>query len=253
MSEQHRYSKVVGPHLHSAIKEEMSEHPVGTKLPPEDILAEQRKVDQSVMQRVLGELKNDGLIARNRVGEHVVVRKLKDTKPISFTEQVRSAGMEPSTEVLTKDQIMASEAEGRVREAFLLDDDQVEQTPIYRIDRLRCGDDQPLARQILYLLAEDFNPDFLKKEDFTGSIFEIYRRHHRWVVLFHERVQARPAIEEELELLKMRDLPAQQHFVQVRDRISYDLHNRPLEVLKSIDRGYSFQIYQYLVRTGRNV
>ena len=124
---------------------------------------------------------------------------------------------------------------------------------MYRVDRLRCGDDRPLARQTLYLLASDFKPEVLEL-DMTGSIFDLYDRYHRQVAWADEIIQARPAAPEEIQFLEMQDLPDCKQLVYIRDRISYDQENRPLEVLKSIDRADFFQAYRYrIVEEGQPV
>jgi len=61
-----------------------------------------------------------------------------------------------------------------------------------------------------------------------------------------EIIRARSAEPEEIDLLRTDELPEQQ-FVYMRDRISYDQENMPLEVSTSIDRGDVFQAYQYRI------
>jgi GntR family transcriptional regulator len=229
------------------VKIRQGEIKLGDQLPSEPELAETFNVSRGTIRQALSELARDGIIARRSgAGTFVIRIPTKEARVISFTEQVRRAGMEPSTKILTQDQIMASQAEGRLCEAFLLDPETATQTPVYRIDRLRCGDDRPLARQTLYLLAADFKPGLLE-EDLTGSIFDLYARYHRQVAWADEIIQARPATPEEIGLLEMQDLPSCEQLVYVRDRISYDQENRPLEVLKSIDRADFFRAYRYRI------
>lgn len=219
----------------------------GDQLPSEPHLEEIFRVSRGTIRQALGELARDGVIARiSGAGTFVIRVPTKEARVVSFTEQVKAIGMQPSTRILTQDKIMAIETEGRVCEAFLLDREQAEQTPVYRIDRLRCGDDQPLARQTIYLLAEDFDPDLLDS-DLTGSIFDLYARYHRQVAWADEIIRARVATPEEIELLHMQGMPACEQLVYVRDRISYDQENRPLEVLNSIDRADFFQAYRYRI------
>jgi GntR family transcriptional regulator len=220
---------------------------LGDQLPSEPELAETFNVSRGTIRQALGELARDGVIARRSGAGTFVIRKpTKEARVVSFTKQVRAARMEPSTRILKRDQIMAVEAEGRVCEAFFLDKKTARHTPVYRIDRLRCGDDRPLARQTVYLLASDFKPDLLEG-DLTGSIFDLYARYHRQVAWADEIIQARAAAPEEIELLHMQALRACEQIVYVRDRISYDQENRPLEVLKSIDRADFFQAYRYRI------
>jgi GntR family transcriptional regulator len=224
------------------------EFPIGSQLPTEPALAESFNVSRGTLRQALSELARDGIIARRSGAGTFVIRKPgKKSGVVSFRKQVQAAGMEPQTKILTAERIIATEAEGRVCEAFFIDPDKAAETPIFRIDRLRCGDDRPLARQTLYLLVKDFKPDLLETEDLTQSVFAIYAQFHRRVTWADEIIQARPATSAEVELLEMQDVPLKERFVYVRDRISYDQENMPLEVLMSIDRGDFFQAYRYRI------
>jgi GntR family transcriptional regulator len=224
------------------------EFSVSSKLPAEPDLAEMFNVSRGTIRQALGELARDAIIARRSGSGTFVLRKPgKEARVISFKEQIRRAGMVPTTQILAKERIMASEAGEHVYAAFFIDPEEADKTPVYHIDRLRCGDDQPLARQTIYLLASDFKPDLLETEDFTQSVMAIYERHYRRVAWADEIILARPAMEEEVALLQMQDLPPHERFVYVRDRVSYDQENMPLEVLHSIDRGDFFQAYRYRI------
>lgn len=220
---------------------------LGDQLPSEPDLAKDFNVSRGTVRKALDELAREGIIARRSgAGTFVIRTPTKEARVISFTEQVKRAKKEPSTKILSQDQIMAIEAEGRVCEAFFLDHETATRTPVYRIDRLRCGDDRPLARQTLYLLAADFRQELLE-DDLTGSIFKLYARYHRQVAWADEIIQARPATPDEVKLLEMHDLPPEARLVYVRDRISYDQENRPLEVLHSTDRADFFRAYRYRI------
>ena len=222
--------------------------PIGSQLPSEPELAEMFNVSRGTIRQTLGELARDAVVARRSGSGTFVIRKpTKAARVVSMRKQIRAAGMVPTTQVLAQERIMASEAGGRVCEAFFIEPEQASQTPVYRIDRLRCGDGRPLARQTIYLLASDFKSDLLETEDLTGSVFAIYAHYHRRVVWADEIIQARPPTPEEVELLGMQDLPPEGRFVYVRDRVSYDQENMPLEVLLSIDRGDFFHGYLYRV------
>ncbi|MCB0166645.1 MAG: GntR family transcriptional regulator [Anaerolineae bacterium] len=221
---------------------------VGKQLPSEPELADEFNVSRGTIRNVLSALEREAIISRRSGAGTFVIRKpTKEPRVISFAEQIKAAGLTPTTKVLAKERIIASQAEGRVVEAFSLEAEQAAQTPVYRIDRLRCGDDQPLSRQTLYLLAEQFRADLLETEDFTKSIFGIYTRHYRQVAWADEIIQARPPTPAEIEMLGMHHLRPQEQFVYVRDRISYDQENLPLEVMRAIDRGDFFQSYRYRI------
>jgi DNA-binding GntR family transcriptional regulator len=226
------------------------EYPLGSQLPSEPELAEFFIASRGTVRQTLSALARDAVIARRSGAGTFVIRKPKEAQVKSFTQQVKEAGMVPSTKILTKEKIMASEAGWRISEAFLLSPEVAVHTPVYCIDRLRCGDDEPLALQTLYLLAEQFKPNLLETEDFSGSIFAIYARYHREVTWADEIIRARLASPVELNLLKMQNVSPAQQFVYVRERISYDQENIAVEVMTSVDRGDFFRDYRYRIVEG---
>jgi DNA-binding GntR family transcriptional regulator len=154
--------------------------------------------------------------------------------------------MRPSTRVLDQRRMTAGEAGEWVCRVLGLSPELAATKPLYYIDRLRCGDGKPLARQTLYLLAEQFALD-LEREDFTRSVFDLYRRYNRYVAWADEEIYARLAEPDEVKLFEMRSSAPSRPLVYVRKRVSYDQYNQVLEVMHSIDRGDFFQGYRYRI------
>lgn len=231
-------------HIEQKIR--IGDYPVGSQLPSEPQLAELYNASRGTIRQALGVLEREAVIARRSGIGTIVVRKPKEPIIQSFTAQVRATGLTPLTKVLRQDTVMASAAGGRVVEAFVQDPEQAGTTAVYRIDRLRCGDHIPLARQTIYLLAGDFRSDVLEY-DFTGSVFDLYSRYGRRVAWADEIIQARPATPDEIDLLEMHALDPRQQLVYMRERISYDQENLPLEVMTALDRGDFFQGYRYRI------
>lgn len=231
------------------IREEIltGKFPPGSQLPSEPKLAELYRASRGTIREALRELEQDAVIARRSGIGTIVLRRPKSALITSFTEQVRAAGMKPSTELLGARRVMASEARGRVIEAFLLDDEAAARTPVYEIDRLRCGDARPLAQQTIYLLVSDFGSDLLEEADLTGSLFTLYTRFRRHVSWADEIIAARPPTSQETKTLGMQDTKPSQRLVYERQRISYDSDNQPLEVLLSIDRSDFFHGYRFRI------
>lgn len=220
------------------------------KLPAEPELAQMLSVSRSVIRQAYAELERRDIIER-RAGVGTTLKNPIPQKQLRITSlrgQIEAAHMQPSTQVLTAERIMAGEADEWVRAAFQIEDDAAAQTPLYRVDRLRCGDSRPLARQTIYLSAEQFRSDLLETADFTMSIFTIYAEHGRFPARAEEVIEARPATEAERELLKMHEAPALSGLVYVRDRVTYDGDDRVLEVMRSIDRGDAFRRYRYAIQ-----
>jgi len=222
------------------------------KLPSEPELAVRLGVSRSVLRQAYGELEKKGAIERRAGSGTTLLRQFpKRDRIVSLTDQIRAAGMEPSTVVLAAKRLWANDVDVAewVREGFQLAPDVTAKTPLYGIDRLRCGDGQPVARQTIYLLAEQFRADLLETTDFTKSIFTVYAEHNRFVARADETIEARPATSEEIEVLKMARLPAPQQLVYVRDRVTYDWQEqeRVLECMHSIDRWDFFRSYRYAI------
>jgi len=224
------------------------------KLPSEPELAKRFGVSRSVIRQAYDELEREGIIER-KAGSGTTLRgKLsKKDRIISMTDQIRDAGMKPSTVVLATKRMMGNEVEGWVREAFQLTPEAAAVTPLYCIDRLRCGDGQPLARQTIYLLAEQFREDLLEATDFTRSIFAVYAEHDRFAARAEESIEARWATPDEIKLLEMSRLPARDRLVYVRDRTTWDFQGHVLEVMHSIDRWDFFRSYRYSIQGAQRV
>jgi GntR family transcriptional regulator len=232
-------------------KIENGEYPRGTDLPSEPQLAVIYKVSRGTIRQALASLEREGIIARiSGKGTRVVGLPSKEPTIISFSEQVRRKGQTPSTKILAKSIIAADQAQGRVAEAFLLDENQAKNTQVYRIDRLRFADDSPVAQQILYLLVSDFSINLLE-EDLASSIFNLYQRYYRYPAWADEIIHARPARQDEIDLFRMHNVPEEERLVYERDRITYDEQNLALEVLKSIERWDFFNHYRYRILTRR--
>ncbi len=221
--------------------------PPGSQLPSEPRLAEMYRASRGTIREALRELEQEAVIARRSGVGTLVLRRPKTAFITSFTEQIRQSGRTPSTIVLAARLIMAREARGRVCEAFLIHGEAAATTPVYELSRLRCGDGEPLAQQITYLLMADFGPDLLAEVDLSGSLFGLYARYRRQVAWADEIILARPATSGEVRILAMQGVRPSQRIVYERQRISYDGENQPLEVLISIDRSDFFQGYRYRI------
>lgn len=229
----------------------------GQQLPTEPELATLYRVSRGTIRQVLSRLADMGVVARRAGAGTFVIRPLKEGKAptiISMSEQIRQQGLQPKTKVLSQEQIMASQiafdsVEYNVwQDAYLLkDEDEAARTPVYRIARLRLRGDQPVAIQTIYLLARDFNDDFLSAEDFTQSVFKIYQQYHRRVTWADETIRVRRPTTEEEKRLQMTTVPATERLVYQRNRISYDEQNMVLEVMESIDRSDFFDRYRYRI------
>jgi len=143
----------------------------GDRLPTEQQLAEQFGVSSMTVRRALEVLSNAKRIIGIRgrgtfVSQPAVTKRMTLT---SFTDSMRAAGRTARAEVLSASMAQSDPATAKqfgVSEA----------APIFRIERLRFGDDTPLCIDRSALPAELF-PGLLGN-DLSGSLYEILIRRY---------------------------------------------------------------------------
>lgn len=226
-----------------------NEYPVGSQLPSEPKLAEMYNASRGTIRQALSALERQGVIARRSGVGTLVVRSPKQSSIISFTQQVIDKGKKPSTRVLSKQILPLDQAGGRAVAAFSDTPGASEAEQVLFIERLRLADGEPVAKQEIYLRAADFGSKLLEEQDFSASIMKIYERFRRYPAWADEIIQARRPTSAEVQLFQMQTIPEVDRLVYVRDRITYDSQNLPLEVLVSIERADFFGTYQYRLLT----
>jgi GntR family transcriptional regulator len=214
---------------------------VNERFPTETDLQKLYNVSRGTIRGVLNEIEARGYILRKSGRGTLVIRvtpriEKPQSEIASFSQQMAIVQYQASSRVLDKGIIRASEAQGRVREAFGIPED----TEIIHIKRLRSGNMQPFAIQSVYLLPA-LCPNILEAD--LSSLFTLYnQRYERRITSSDEVLHVGRASQEEAELLEIKTGDP----VVIRDRISFDQHERPFEVLHSIDRGdrytYRYQI-----------
>ena len=238
-------NKRKGP-LYARIKEELLAKiergvwPIDDKLPTETELIEQYKVSRGTVRQALAELEAEGYVTRIAAKGTFVTRATRLDKRMgelrSFNEQLLQAGVEPVTQVLSATIVRASEAVGRVIEGFGITPD----AEVVHIRRLKTGNGIPFAIQSAYLLP-DRCPGVLEAD--LTHLYRLYaERYNRRILSAEEIIRVSRAEREDAALLKLKpDEP-----VVIRDRVSFDQHDEPFEVLHSIDRAERFQ-YRYTI------
>src|SRR5215510_11287671 len=137
------------------------------RLPAEDELAATHGVSKATVRQALNELAVAGVLRREQGrGTFVAEPKLAQgpREMTSFTDEMRSRGLRPSSKVLRQDII---KAEGEVAEKLRI----AEGSQVMRLKRLRLADDEPMGIQTAYL-SLTLSPQ-LAQEDFTdASLYE---------------------------------------------------------------------------------
>ena len=138
----------------------------GEMIPSEREFAEKYQISRMTVRQAINNLVNEGYLQRERgKGTFVAVKKFeKNVRGLtSFSEDMRSRGLEPATQVLDftvieADQLIASKL-------------QVEEgSKVYQIERLRLANQQPIAFEVFYM-SEDLVPGLTKEV----AVHSIYR------------------------------------------------------------------------------
>lgn len=146
---------------------------VGDRFLTERMVCERYDVSRATANKALSNLVAEGVL-RFRKGVGTFVEK----KPrggeflsmTSFTENARRAGLEPTTEVLRFERLMASETHAIASEQLRVQAGD----PLYRIERLRKANGVPLILEDRYVVAR-YCPDMLQHA-LNGSLYALFEQ-----------------------------------------------------------------------------
>lgn len=139
--------------------------------PGEPILSENKycemfKISRMTVRQALNELESDGIIVRERgKGSFVAIPRIEQEGLMSFTEMVKSKGMNPSTKITKFGKIVNSKL------AQILRIEENEQ--IFVMTRVRKADDFPVAAETIYIPVK-FVPD-IENKNLEGSFYELLK------------------------------------------------------------------------------
>ncbi len=158
--------------VYQEIKDKIEQGKVkpGEKLPTEKELQEEFQVSRDTVRKALGKLEQEGFIDRkSAIG--TFVRQDKSDYELSylksFTEQMKSRGIEPSS-VLERIELKTG-IRADIREHLQLEEEE----RCYVICRIRKGDGMPMAYETAYIPYRCC-PDIHKYLDDQSSLYEIY-------------------------------------------------------------------------------
>lgn len=216
--------------LHRSIKK--GELKPGQLLPPERELCKRHQVSRITIRKALDLLMQEGFIFREQ-GRGTFVSKPpleQPTQIISFTEQMESRGLSPSTRVLETGILPVSKEIG---EYLALSPNE----EVVFVKRLRLADNEPVALESSYLPYR-FYPQILS-ENLTGSLTKITeQKYHLRLKRAAQVVKAEPVFDEVAKILEVEPgTPAL--YIQ---RIAFLADNRPAEFLKAYYRGDRYEL-----------
>lgn len=209
---------------------------IGDLIPSESELQESYQVSRITIRRAVQELVLEGHLYTQQ-GKGTFVSKPKASQELnritSWVETVTALGMHPESKV-----IHFSEEQAPLNIAKMLDVPIANK--VLRIERIRFADNEPICLMTNYLVPEIL-PGFLSKGLQVESLYETLEKEYNVVLSrAEETVEARAAKTKEAALLDIRRGAP----LLYTTRVTYDVTDRPVEVVISITRSdrYSYKI-----------
>ena len=217
--------------LGDKIQNEM--HP-GDALPSERDLAETYGLSRTTVRLAMSELEELGLVTRKHGKGTFVSSVSRDTTDLmgtySFTDQMRSLGRVPHTEVIDFEvreasKFVAQNMDLRLGEA------------VFRMRRLRTADGVPMMLERTYMPVKVFD-GLTQRMVESKSLYEIVEQDFRMKIkTAEEAFGARAARPDEARLLKIDEDAPVLHLV----RTTYNSKNVVIEYTRSVARADMFE------------
>ncbi|THE10196.1 GntR family transcriptional regulator [Bacillus timonensis] len=211
----------------------------GEMIPSEREFAEKFQISRMTVRQAINNLVNEGYLQRVRgKGTFVTVKKFeKNTQRLtSFSEDMRSRGLEPGTEVLS---FCSIEADSLIASQLMID----KGAEVYQIERLRLADQQPIAFEVFYM-SQNLVPG-LTREVAEHSIFKYVEEMGLHIVSGVQELEATTAHKREASALGIK-VGAPVLYIQ---QISYLEDQQPLEFVKSYYRADRYKYKVEMIRT----
>ena len=212
----------------------------GDLIPSERELSEQYKISRMTARQAITELVNEGMFYREQ-GRGTFVSRHKITQQLirltGFTEDIKARGQRPGTRVLSAKMVPADED---TAERLHISPGQL----IFRLQRLRLADSEPLAIELSHIHFEGCEK--LLEEDLeNNSLYRILETQYGLPLMEAEQeLEAGLVGEKEAQLLKMSvGSPA----LYIR-RVTYTDRDQPLEYAKSVYCGNKYVFYTNMKR-----
>ncbi len=171
----------------------------GDLLPPENELAEAYHVGRHTIRTALGRLVDDGLIVR-KAGHGTVIQSRENLHQFSlarsFTNQISKMGLRPHSVILHSEtrRILPTDPRLLLKKVGM---------PCLILERLRFGDNEPIALQHSYIILERC-PDLAQTDFSTHSLYDILNRQYHLVITeITHTITAAIADKRQAELLKV--------------------------------------------------
>jgi len=212
----------------------------GDLIPSERELGEKYGISRMTARQALTDLVNEGLFYREQ-GKGTFVSQRKITQQLirltGFTEDIRARGQRPGTIVLSSEMRPADEATAeklRISPGTL----------VFRLQRLRLADEEPLAIELSQISFKDC--ERLLEEDLEhNSLYRMLETKYGIPLMeADQELEAGLAGNEDAQLLK---IPVGSSVLFTR-RITYTERNQPIEYAKAVYCGNKYTFYTHMKR-----
>ena len=212
----------------------------GDLIPSERELSEKYGISRMTARQAVTDLVNEGLFYREQ-GKGTFVSQRKITQQLinltGFTEDIRARGQRPGTKVLSASMHPADESTAeKLRIA--------PGTLIFRLQRLRLANDEPLAIELSQISFRDC--ERLLEDDLENN--SLYRtletKYGIPLMEADQELEAGLAGSEEAHLLKI----AVGNPVLFTRRVTYTERNQPIEYAKAVYCGNKYTFYTHMKR-----
>jgi GntR family transcriptional regulator len=212
----------------------------GELIPSERELSEKYGISRMTARQAITELVNEGLFYREQ-GKGTFVSQRKITQQLihltGFTEDIRARGQRPGTKVLSGTMHPADE---ETAEKLRINPG----TPIFRLQRLRLADDEPLAIELSQISFKGC--EGLLEEDLEhNSLYRLLEAKYGIALMeADQELEAGLTGSEEAQLLKISVASP----VLFTRRITYTDRNQPIEYAKAVYCGNKYTFYTHMKR-----
>ena len=212
----------------------------GELIPSERDLSEKYGISRMTARQAITELVNECLFYREQ-GKGTFVSQRKITQQLihltGFTEDIRARGQRPGTKVLSATMHPADE---ETAEKLRINAG----TPIFRLQRLRLADDEPLAIELSQISFKGCGG--LLEEDLEhNSLYRLLEAKYGIALMeADQELEAGLTGSEEAQLLKISVASP----VLFTRRITYSDRNQPIEYAKAVYCGNKYTFYTHMKR-----
>ena len=212
----------------------------GDLIPSERELGEQYKISRMTARQAITELVNEGMFYREQ-GKGTFVSRHKITQQLirltGFTEDIKARGQRPGTQVLSAEMVPVDED---TAERLHISPGQL----VFRLQRLRLADSEPLAIELSYINFDGCEK-LLEDDLENNSLYRTLETKYGLPLMEAEQeLEAGLMGEKEAQLLKL-SVGSPALFIR---RVTYTDRDQPLEYARSVYCGSKYVFYTNMKR-----